>query len=241
MSEVFVISLGGSLVAPEAGRVDVEFLKKFRALILKYVVKGNRFAIIVGGGKLCRAWQGALRQARGILPERIRQLAEESKAFKNDLDWIGIRTTQANAELVRAIFGKFAYPRVVADPEEKVGNFKIVIGAGFKPGHSTDYDAIVRAQTIGAKTVLNLSDVPYIYNKDPKKFKDAKPFKRLLWQEYIKLFGGAWQPGVNLLFDSKASQLARRARIAVTFISGKDLKNLDNYFNGKAFEGTVVR
>src|SRR3989338_3043491 len=58
----FVISLGGSLVCPEVGRVNIEFLKKFRAVILKYVKRGDKFAIIVGGGKLARAWQDAARK-----------------------------------------------------------------------------------------------------------------------------------------------------------------------------------
>ena len=52
MQETIVISLGGSLIVPE--EIDVEFLKKFRDLILAQVEKGKKFVIITGGGKTCR-------------------------------------------------------------------------------------------------------------------------------------------------------------------------------------------
>ena len=126
-----MMSLGGSLVSPGPGRVDTAFLKKFRALILKHVKRGQRFAIIVGGGKVCRAWQDAGRQL----------------GVKNsiDLDWIGIRATHLNMELTRAMFGPRAYARIIENPAEKVPPFKILFGAGYEPGSSSDYDAVKRA------------------------------------------------------------------------------------------------
>ena len=57
--EIFIISLGGSLVAPE--KVDVSFLKEFRDLILGHISE-KRFVICVGGGKTARNYQGAMRE-----------------------------------------------------------------------------------------------------------------------------------------------------------------------------------
>ena len=231
-----VISLGGSLVSPEAGRVDTAFLKKFRAVILKYAQRGQRFAVIVGGGKVARAWQEALRMliTPPAPPLNLRGGPEEL------LDWIGIRATQLNAELVRAMFGSAAYREVAFNPAQKTAKFKVLVGAGFVPGHSTDYDAVVRAKTIGAKTVINLSNVPYVYDKDPRTHQNVKPLRTLSWREYLKRFGTRWVPGANVPFDSKAAHFAQRAGIRVIFLSGRDLKNVELFFQSKSFRGTVI-
>ena len=50
-----IISLGGSIVVPD--KIDYNFLKKFRALILKHVKKGKRFVLICGGGATARLYQ----------------------------------------------------------------------------------------------------------------------------------------------------------------------------------------
>lgn len=240
-----VISLGGSLVNPEAGKADTAFLKKFRAVILKYVKRGQRFAIIVGGGKLARGWQEALRQAQGISSERstfdkLSVNYAKSKTLREDLDWVGIRATQLNAELVRAMFGNFAHSKLVSNPAQKVGQFKIVVGAGYLPGHSTDYDSVVRAKTLGAKTVINLSNVQYVYNKDPDKYKDAKPLKNISWKQFFKIIGVKFRPGMHSPFDPTAAKAAARARIKVVFMNGRDLKNVERFLQGKKFSGTII-
>ena len=56
--QTYVISLGGSLIAPEGG-IDWKFLKKFRQLIMAAVKRGNRFVIITGGGITARSYQAA--------------------------------------------------------------------------------------------------------------------------------------------------------------------------------------
>lgn len=223
--KTFVISLGGSLVVPEAGKVDVAFLRKFRALILKYVRQGHRFAIIVGGGRLCRVWQGA-----------ARTLGVDNTT---ELDWIGIRTTHANAEVVRAVFGDVAHAVVVTNPSQRIPRFRILIGAGYVPGHSTDYDAVIRASVLGAKTIVNLSNVSHVYDKDPHTHKKAKPLPKISWNSYMKMFGGRWMPGANVPFDPTASRFARRHGLQVVFLGG-DLKNFERFLQSKAFDGTII-
>lgn len=224
--KTFIVSLGGSLISPGAEKVDVAFLKKFRALILKHAKQGNRFALIVGGGKVCRIWQDAARYLQVNKDE--------------DIDWIGIRATQMNAELIRAMFGKAAYPHVVCDPREKVTDFKILIGAGYETGSSSDYDAVIRAKTLRADTVINLSNVSFVYDKDPKLFKNVKPLAHISWNNFFKMFGKKWKPGSNVPFDPIAAKTASSAGIKVIFIGGKNLKNFENFLQGKGFNGTMI-
>jgi uridylate kinase len=225
MNKLFVISVGGSLIYSEG--IDTGFLKKFRDLILRQIKKGNRFILVTGGGKIARKYQDGLKQV--------------SKASDNDLDWMGIYGTRINAELVRLMFGKLAYPVIVLNPNKKINsNAKILVGGGWKPGRSTDDDAVRLAKIYGAKTIINLSNIDYVYDKDPKKNKTAKKIIRASWKSFIKIVGAKWRPGANLPFDPTAAQTAKAHRLQVIIANGKNLKNLQNILEGKKFKGTVI-
>jgi uridylate kinase len=221
-----IISLGGSIIVPDD--IDVEFLKEFRKLILKHVDKGRRFIIITGGGKTCRRYQDAA--------GKVTKLTDE------DLDWLGIHATRFNAHLLRTIFRGYAHPRVIKNPSEKLRfGENILIGAGYKPGCSTDYDAVLMAKNFGSRKLANLSNIKYVYDKDPKYHKDAKPFREIPWQDFREIIGDKWDPGANLPFDPVAAKEAQRLGLEVVVIDGKDIKNLDNYLSGNDFKGTVIK
>ncbi len=223
--EIIIISLGGSIIVPD--KIDFKFLKKFKELILKFINEGYKFVIVTGGGKTCRNYQGAAREV-GVLN-------------LEDLDWIGIHASRLNAHLVRTIFRKESHSKINTNPEE-TEPFKesILVAAGWKPGWSTDYDAALLAKAYGAKRVINLSNIDYVYDKDPKKFKDAKPLKEVDWNTFINLMGTKWGPGSNLPFDPMASRLGKKLGLEVVVLKGTKLKNFKKYLKGEKFKGTVI-
>jgi uridylate kinase len=223
MKEIFVISLGGSLIVPK--EIDVAFLRQFRNFISKQ--KDKKFIIVVGGGQVSRKWRDA-----------GKKLGVQSKF---NLDWIGIKATWLNAELVRAIFGKHAYQRVITDPSKKIiFKEKILVAGGWRPGWSTDYDTVLFAKQFGVKYIINLSNIDYVYNKDPQKFIDARPVRKLNWEEYQKIISAKWLPGANLPFDPIASRLAEKLKLRVVILNGKNLRNLENCLAGRKFKGTTI-
>jgi uridylate kinase len=201
-------------------------LKKFRNFVLEWVKKGKKFLIFVGGGKIARKYQKA---------------AKEFKVKSEELDWIGIFATILNAQLVKSIFGNFAFEKVLTDPTKKVKTKKkIIIFGGWKPGRSTDFDCVLTAKSFGAKRVINLSDVDFIYDKNPKKFKDAKPLERISFDELFKIIGRKWTPGANIPFDPEAAKLAKKEKIKVIFLNGRNFKNLEKVFFVEKFKGTII-
>ena len=223
--ETVIISLGGSLIVPSG--VDVNFLKKFRQLILRHI-RNKKFIIISGGGKTCRVYQKAA--------AKITKLTDE------DLDWLGIHATRLNAHLLRTIFRDYAYPKVIRNPNEKIRlNKPLLIAAGYKPGCSTDHDAVSLAKNLGVKTLFNLTNTDYVYDKDPNKYKDAKPLNDMKWKEYRKIAGNKWDPGLNLPFDPVAAKEAEKLKLKVVIMNGKNIKNLDDFLNGRSFNGTVIQ
>ena len=221
MEETIIISLGGSLVIPDLP--DPDFVNTFKAIILEEIKKGRRFVIIVGGGKVCRQYQDAL--------------SKTIKANNTDLDWIGIYTTRLNAEFVRMSFEGIAENEIVLDPSRLASFTKpIIIGAGWKPGWSTDFDAVMMAEQMGAKKIINLSNTDYVYDSDPKKNPNAKKIEEISWSEYRKLIPAEWiHSGLNTPFDPIASDRAEKNGMTVMIINGKPIDNFQKaFFQGYA-------
>jgi len=226
--DAFILSLGGSLVVPSGG-IDTQFLKEFNVFIRNQVSeKKRRFFIVVGGGATTRTYQDAARAVRGEITNM-------------DLDWIGIHATRLNAQMVRTIFQDIADPRVIKHYEVILKIDKpVAIAAGWKPGWSTDYDAVTLCQDYGVKNMVNMTNIDKVYDKDPRQFSDAKPIDTISWAEYRKISGDEWTPGMNLPFDPIASKLAQDLDVTVKILNGKNLDNLAQALDGKPFVGSTI-
>src|SRR3989338_8667481 len=224
MPKTVVVSLGGSLIFPD--ELDKNFLISFKKSILKYVKKRYRFVIICGGGKLARNFQ--------------RVASKMKKLSDKKLDWLCIYATKINAHMLKSIFGDKASDFIITNPNSKI-NFQkdIIIAAGWKPGWSTDYDAVLFAKNLGIKEILNMSNVDYVYDKDHKKYKDARKIESISWNDFSKLINQKWKAGMNVPFDPIAAKEAKKLSMSVNII-GKNLKNLGNLLDGKKFKGTII-
>ncbi|TKJ17616.1 UMP kinase [Candidatus Woesearchaeota archaeon B3_Woes] len=218
-----VLSLGGSLIAPKG--VDYSFLKKFRKPILDFIKKGNRVIIVCGGGKTCRKY--------------INAASKITKISNENLDRLGIKATELNAELVRVIFAKYAYYKIEQDYHKKNLKFKILLSCGYLPGSSSDYDAVMWAKNYNADYLVNMTNVDYVYTKDPK-YKDAKKIEALDWNTLQKIVGTKWKAGSNFPFDPIATKIAKKAKLKLAFLNGKNIKNFEKFLNGKKFKGSII-
>jgi len=221
-SDIIVLSVGGSIVAPDT--IDIEFIKEFKKLLIN---RAERFILVVGGGGAARKYQKALKE-----------LGVESQ---EEMDWLGIAATKLNAQLIKSAFGNSCNPFVVSNPTVKLDfTEKFLIANGWKPGFSTDYDAVMLADNFGAKRVINLSNIDYAYTKDPKKFKDAEKIERITWKGFRKIVGDEWLPGLNAPFDPIASKKAEEIKLEVVILNGKNLNNLNDCLDNKNFNGTLI-
>jgi uridylate kinase len=227
--ETFVLSLGGSLVVPQGG-IDIQFLTDFNTFIRNQVSsKKRRFFITVGGGGTTRHYQKAANQVRHQQIDDI------------DLDWLGLHATRLNAQLVRTVFRDIADARVIKHYEVILKIDKpVAIGAGWKPGWSTDYCAVTLCQDYNIPQVINLTNIDHVYDQDPRENPKAKPLSDVTWEKYRLMVGDAWVPGMNAPFDPVASKLAQDLDVTVKILNGKDLKNLENALDNKEFVGTTI-
>ena len=225
-NETIIISVGGSLIVPE--NIDIVFLKDLKKMVEKHVENGKRFAIICGGGRTARNYQNAAREVSDI--------------SEIDADWIGTNATIINASLVKSIFKNNIHEEVIKNPTKRI-NFKekILIAGGWKPGFSSDYDAVLIAKKLKAKKIINLSNIDYVYDKDPRKFQDAKKIENVSWEEFRNIIPKKWEPGLSSPFDPIASAEAEKLKIEVAIINGKKLEEVEKYLNNEKFIGTIIK
>lgn len=216
MEKVVVMSVGGSLINP--GQVQVDFLKRLKAFVESSSFK---FIIICGGGSSARIYQSAGR---------------EFGLSDLELDEVGIKATVLNAELVRHIFGALPVQQAPKNLEFK----KVLVAAGWKPGCSTDFDAVLWAKKCGAVEIVNLSNTDYVYTKDPKKFSDAEPLKSISWKDYRKSISSEWSAGLSTPFDPVASKAADKLKLKVFAINGQKLEEVNKALSGQSFIGSVI-
>ena len=220
-----VISLGGSILIPtlEQNRISSY------VPVLRAIAEHHRLFVVVGGGGAARDYIVAARKL-GV---------DEGTS-----DEIGILVTRLNATLLIAALGDAAYPKV-AESQTEAKKFaesnKIVVMGGITPGQTTDAVAAVLAERVRASVFINATSVNGIYDKDPKKYPDAKRFETLTPQQLLVVVSqiglGA---GSNNVLDIIAARIVERSHIPLVVLDGQEPGNLSNAILNGTFTGTVV-
>lgn len=227
-----VISIGGSLLTRE---LTAENFKKYVDVVVKLWKEGHELVVVCGGGKVCREYR------------------DVGKALGADwklLDMIGVVATHLNASVFAAgvfsVVGKKVHwvglkreKEAIRDVKKYFGK-KIVVGAGYEPGHSTDYDAAIFAKAVGADLIINASNVDGVYTDDPKQNPNAKKLRQLSYDEFIRIIKRNVQsPGEYRLFDLAGAKVIKKAKIKTVIIDGSDPEEILRAAEGK-HSGSVV-
>ena len=228
-----VIKIGGSLLFTKDKKINSKRISDF-CEIIKNKPEFDTLIIICGGGLIAREYINSIRSLKG------------NEAL---CDIIGIEVSRLNSTLFITSFGELAYPQVPKSIEElSIATLfkKIIIMGGFQPGQSTTSVALEVAEYTEAKELILLTNVDGIYDKDPKKHKDAKLFPHISYEELQEIILKSSDEkqaaaGEYRIFDAVSLQILKRSHINVLFMSGSDIDNFANYWNGNTkFIGTTV-
>jgi uridylate kinase len=233
MKATSVIKLGGSLLFTDDKKINSKKIAEFCKIFKRKTYSGTH-VIVCGGGTIARDYIDAVRSFN------------ENEAL---CDILGIALSRINSKLIISAFQDFAYPEVPKSIEELSTAIlfgRIVVMGGLQPGQSTTSVAFEVAEYINAEELIILTDVKGIYDKDPHKFKDAKLYEKLNYEELQELIlksSGAKQAaaGEYRIFDAVSLQILKRSKIRVLITSGEDLNDFSNYWNGeKKITGTII-
>jgi len=226
-----VISLGGSTIFKDS-EIDHNFIEKLSKLLVKLQRENFKFGVVTGGGIVARKYISALRNL---------------KASETICDIAGIKISRVNALLLSAAIkanNGNATLLPCADFNsalEAIESGKIAVMGGTEPGHSTDAVAALLAEFVKADLFINASDVDYIYDKDPKKYRDAKKLEKVPINKLLELTSkNSIEAGKFPLMDILAVKIIERSKIRTIFLYAKDLSNLENAIKGKKFKGSEI-
>jgi uridylate kinase len=222
--KVVVMSLGGSVILSN----DPQFLLDFRKT-LKKNYSNYKFVIVCGGGSIAR-------QYINVLKKEKKNDEEVSRA--------GIRATRMNAQFLMQVFGKEAndvMPLNMKRVKSMLHENNVVICGSLRyASHETSDGTAAKVAAYLKAPFINVTNVDGLYTADPRIDKKATLIPYQTWTEFEqKANKMKFKPGQHFVLDQTASHLIRKKHIH-TFIVGKNMKQLDNLINGKAFIGTTI-
>jgi len=224
--KVRVLSLGGSLIIPD--KINIKFLKEFRKVILKNTKK-YKFVVVCGGGSVARKYINGLEKV-GI-NEYLQSLS-------------GISATRMNARFMSYFFKldpSKGIPHSMKTLKKYLKKQDVVFCGAleYKPNQTSDSTASNLA--VYFKTsLINITNVAGLYDKNPSENKKAKFISKISWKEFYKMTNKLkFKPGQHFVLDQTAAQIILKNKIP-TYILGKNLKHLDNVLKEKKFKGTII-
>ena len=226
-----VISLGGHLLTKglkSTADIKAGNYKEYADMLKGLKAKGHKLVVVCGAGKFFRDYRDVAR--------------DEFKADREVLDWLGIEWTHVNAYMLIAALGEDAYQVSLRTVEDVKKNFddKILVCGGNVPGSSTDYDAALFAEAIGADLLINATTVDGVYSGPPKTDPNAKKLDKLSFDEFEKIIlKNPQEPGEYRLFDLPGAKVIKRAKIKTVVIDGKDPEEIVRAVEGK-HSGSVI-
>lgn len=212
-----VIKIGGSLLFDKNQHLNAARFQQYANEVRHVAEQGHTIVLVVGGGALART-----------LIEQGRLL----RAQEDALDQLGIAATWVCAQLMIAALNGLAYPTPIMTEDQiasRIDGKSVLVVGGLRPGQSTNAVAARMAELTQANALVNVTDVDGVYDKDPKRYPGAKLLPVVTVSQLRKIVSSLPNdPGTYPLFDKRALETVKRARIEVWFVNGQQSQSIVN-------------
>ncbi|MFA6521381.1 MAG: UMP kinase [Candidatus Gracilibacteria bacterium] len=194
---------GEVLLGNQKHGIDHKMLEELCREILEVHKLGVQIVIVIGGGNIWRYRDFKETGIERVTSDNIGMLATimNSVAMQSSFEKLGVFCRVATAIDVPQIAEPYVRRRVIRHLEKA----RIVICAGGtgSPFFTTDSAAALRALETNCEVLLKATNVDGVYDKDPDKFKNAKKFDKITYQEVLGLdLGFMDQSAVSLCKES---------------------------------------
>ena len=218
-----LIKLSGESLMGEVALIDKNKTKEIAELIKRVRDMGIEVSIVIGGGNFFRG-------------------RSNQDMYQLYVDTMGMLGTTINALGLADAFRNADVPCIISTPfdlnglipkyqmeevEEMIKDNVVIFGGG--TGHigcSTDTCASNKASMIKADTIIKLTNVDGVYDKDPNKYSDAVMYDELTHQEVLD------NPEIKVM-DIPAIQECKDNNIDITVINFNDKENLIRVLEGQ--------
>ena len=183
-----VLKLSGEALQGKLGHgIDSAVTTSIARRIKEIHKMGVKIAIVIGGGNIYRGAETTAREGidrstadyMGMLATVINGMA-----LQDALEKEGVFTRVMSAIEMQEVAEPYIRRRAIRHLEKE--RIIVLVGGTGNPYFTTDTTAALRAIEIGAEVILKATKVDGVYSADPKKFKNAKRYKKLKYIDVLK-------------------------------------------------------
>ena len=222
---------GEALMGEQEFGISSEVIASYAKQIKEIADLGVEVSIVIGEGNIFRGISGAAQGVDRVTGDHMGMLATviNSLALQNSIEKLGVQTrVQTAIEMP-----KIAEPFIKRKAQRHLEKGRVVIfGAGTgNPYFTTDTAAALRAIEMNTDVVIKATKVDGIYDKDPVKFKDAKKYETVTYNEVL---------AKDLkVMDATAISLCRENKLPIIVFDSLTEGNLKKVIMGEKI-GTIV-
>jgi uridylate kinase len=232
-SKRVILKLSGESFSNNAVHLDFDRYEKVADELINIRKKtGVQLAIVVGGGNIFRG------------------KAANSKVDPAEADFMGMMATTINGiglreALIRKgekkvkLMSALGKSEIAEKYSFREGNeflkndgILIIVGGLGRPRFTTDSAVAQYADELNCEIVLKASTVDGVYDKDPRKYNDAKRYKEVGYNEALEKKLG--------IMDAAAFAICMRANIPIFVFDVKDVARVSDAIKGNYSFGTLI-
>ena len=227
-----LLKLTGELFAKDKKSIDFANVNQVAQAIKKvHKITGVEMAIVVGAGNHFRGREIEGTKVDHVVADQIGMLGTimNSLALQEEMERLGNLTRVMSSISIPTVCELFIRRRALRHMEK--GRIVILAGGTGNPYFTTDSAAALRAIELKCDVLLKASNVDGVYDKDPRKFPDAKKIDRIDYQT-------ALEKGLKIM-DGTAFALCQSRKMPIIVFNFERSENLERIIRGESL-GTLI-
>lgn len=220
----------GARAVGEAAGIYKNAIENFCREILE-ISESVQIALVIGGGNFWR-----FRDQKALSLDRT--VSDNIGMLATIMNALALQNVFSRLKRKSIAFSSISTPRVIDDYTVRSaliylqsGSIVICAGGTGNPFFSTDSAAALRGLELGCDILLKATNVDYVYDKDPKKFRDARKFEKISFQEVL-------ERGLQVM-DLTAISLCRDGNFPIRVFNMEKKGNLKKAVFGEKI-GTLI-
>lgn len=222
---------GEVLLGKQDNGIDFQVLHNLCGEIVEVAKMGIEMVIVIGAGNIWRYRDNTGSGIDRVSSDYMGMLATimNAVAMQSSIEEQGVYVRVCSALNIPQVAEPYLRRRAIRHLEK--GRVVICAGGTGNPFFTTDSAAALRALELDCNVLLKATKVDGVYDKDPKKFKDAKKFKAMKYTDVL---------GMDLEFmDSAAVSLCKDSKLPIMIFDLTQRGNIKKAVEGKDI-GTMV-
>lgn len=181
-----MVKLSGEVFGSDDKIVDFGNVSRIAKEIAAVSRQGMKIAMVIGGGNIWRYRDFKDSGLARVKSDTLGMVATvwNSVFLQNALMKLGVSAKVYSAIPIPQLAEIYHQEQAFEDMNS--GSVVIVSGGTGNPFFTTDSAAALRALELEAEVLLKATKVDFVYDRDPMRYKNALPFKRLSFEEMLQ-------------------------------------------------------